>query len=153
MTEHVLTLTKLLDAPRAAIWRCWTEPDLLRQWFAPRPWTTPHAELDVRPGGASLIIMRSPDGAEIPNQSVFLEVVPERRLVMTDAYVRAWVPSAKPFMTVELTMADAGAGGTTYIARAHHWSAEDCAAHEKMGFHVGWGICADQLADLARGLG
>ena len=38
---HELTLTRLIAAPRAAVWRCWTEPELIKQWFTPRPWTTP----------------------------------------------------------------------------------------------------------------
>ncbi|HEY1878643.1 MAG TPA: SRPBCC domain-containing protein, partial [Caulobacteraceae bacterium] len=85
-----LTIKRRIDAAPAAVWRAWTEPELLKRWFAPAPWTTPHAELDVRPGGGNLIVMRGPDGAEFPNRGVYLEVTPERRLVFTDAYVRAW---------------------------------------------------------------
>ncbi|WP_342151236.1 SRPBCC family protein [Methylorubrum sp. SB2] len=146
-----LVLTRLIPVPRRALWRCWTEPDLLRQWFAPKPYTTPVAELDVRPGGASLIVMRSPEGQDMPNPGVYLEVVPEERLVVTDAYTSAWVPSPKPFLTVILTFADE-AGGTRYTARARHWTPEDRDAHESMGFHQGWGQCADQLEQLAKRL-
>ena len=71
-------LTRLIDAPREKLYRAWTEPALLKQWFAPLPWTTPHAELDVRPGGASTITMRSPDGNDMPCPGVYLEVVPNR---------------------------------------------------------------------------
>ena len=65
-SERELTLTRLIDAPREKLYRAWTEPALLKQWFAPLPWTTPHAELDVRPGGASTVTMRSPDGNDMP---------------------------------------------------------------------------------------
>ena len=58
----------------------------------------------------------------------------------------------KPFMTALLTFADAGAGRTQYRATARHWSAEDRQKHEDMGFHTGWGICADQLEVLAASL-
>ena len=68
--------------------------------------------------------------------------------VFTDAYTEAWKPSAKPFMTAIVTFADEG-GKTRYTARALHWTAEDKKTHEEMGFHQGWGICADQLAALA----
>ena len=146
-----LVLTRLIPAPRHALWRAWTEPDLLKQWFAPKPYTTPVAELDVRPGGASLIVMRSPEGQDMPNPGVYLEVVPDTRLVVTDAYTRAWVPSQKPFLTVILTFADE-AGSTRYTARARHWTLEDRAAHESMGFHQGWGQCADQMEALVKGL-
>ena len=152
MPDRELVLDKLLDAPRAKVWRCWTEPELLKQWFAPKPWTTARAEIDVRPGGSSLVVMRSPDGHEFPDPGIYLEVVPGEKLVVTDAYTKAWEPSARPFFTAILTFADEGAGKTRYIAHALHWTAEACAEHEKMGFHKGWGQCADQLVDVARTL-
>ncbi len=142
-----LVLTRLIDAPRERVYRAWTDPELLKQWFAPLPYTTPVAELDVRPGGANLIVMRSPDGKDLPNRGVYLEVVENERLVFTDAYTRAWEPSDKPFMTVVLTFETEGAG-TRYTARVRHWTAADREAHERMGFHQGWGQCADQLAAL-----
>ena len=84
----------------------------------------------------------------MPNRGVYLEVVENRRLVFTDAYVAAWEPSAKPFMTVILTFEPEG-GGTRYTARVLHWTAEDRQQHEAMGFEQGWGIATDQLAALA----
>jgi uncharacterized protein YndB with AHSA1/START domain len=145
--DRELVLTRLIDAPREKLYRAWTDPALLKQWFAPAPWTTPVAELDVRPGGASLIVMRGPDGKEFPNRGVYLEVVPNERLVFTDAYCAAWEPSQKPFMTVIVTFEEE-AGRTRYAARVRHWTIEDRKAHEEMGFHTGWGQCADQLAAL-----
>jgi uncharacterized protein YndB with AHSA1/START domain len=149
--DRELMLTRLIDAPREKVWRAWTEPELLRQWFAPKPYTTPVAELDVRPGGSAFIVMRGPDGKDLPNRGVYLEVVPNQRLVSTDAYVKAWEPSDKPFMTLILTFEDEGgrgSGKTRYTARIRHWTVADREAHEKMGFHEGWGICTDQLAAL-----
>ena len=108
VADRELVLTRIIDAPREKVFRAWTDPALLVQWFAPLPWTTPHAELDVRPGGASLVVMRGPDGNEFPNRGVYLEVVPNERLVFTDAYSAAWEPSSKPFMTVILTFEDEG---------------------------------------------
>ena len=147
---HELRITRLIDAPRDRLFRAWTDPALLKQWFAPLPYTTSEAELDVRPGGASRIVMRSPDGQDMPMHGVYLEVVPNEKLVFTDAYTRAWQPSAKPFMTVILTLEDEG-GQTRYTARVRHWTAEDRDTHEKMGFHQGWGQCLDQLEALVTG--
>lgn len=147
--RHELTLTRVIDAPREKIFRCWTEADLVKQWFAPLPWTTPVAELDVRPGGASLIVMRGPDGNEFPNRGVYLDVVRNERIVFTDAFTEAWVPSAKPFMVGTIQLDDLGDGKTRYAATVGHWTAADREQHEQMGFHVGWGICTDQLAALA----
>lgn len=148
-----LVLQLKLNVPREKIWRCWTEPELLVKWFAPAPWTTPHAELDVRPGGANLIVMRGPDGKELPNRGVYLEVVPHEKLVLTDAYTSAWEPSEKPFMTTILTFEEDGPGRTRYTARVRHWSPADRQQHEKMGFREGWAQCARQLEEVARMFG
>ncbi|MBA8881515.1 SRPBCC family protein [Phyllobacterium myrsinacearum] len=148
-TDRELVLTRIIDAPRENIFRAWTEVELLKQWFAPLPYTTPHAELDVRPGGSSLVVMRGPDGTEFPNPGVYLEVVKNEKIVFTDAFTSAWVPSEKPFMTAIITLEDLGGGKTKYTALVRHWTVADREAHEKMGFHEGWGICTDQLAALA----
>ena len=142
-----LILTRIIDAPRERVFKAWTDPDLLKQWFAPKPWTTPVVETDVRPGGSSLFVMRSPEGQEFPNRGVYLEVVKNERLVFTDAYTKAWEPSEKPFMTAVITFEEAG-GKTKYTARVMHWNVADRETHEKMGFHQGWGQCADQLNAL-----
>ena len=55
-----LVISRIIDAPRERVFKAWTDPELLKQWFAPLPYTTPIAELDVRPGGANLILMRDP---------------------------------------------------------------------------------------------
>jgi uncharacterized protein YndB with AHSA1/START domain len=89
--------------------------------------------------------MRSPEGEDMPFHGVYLEVIPNRKIVLTDAYSSAWEPSQKPFMTVALTFEPEG-GKTRYTARVSHWTAEDRETHEKMGFHTGWGQCTDQLA-------
>jgi uncharacterized protein YndB with AHSA1/START domain len=148
IAERELVLVRTINAPREKVYAAWTKPELLKQWFAPKPYSTPVAELDVRAGGANLIVMRDPQGNEMPNRGVYLEVVPNERLVFTDAYTKAWEPSAKPFMTVTLTFENAGPNKTKYTARVLHWTAADRDAHEKMGFHVGWGLCADQLEAL-----
>ena len=156
MTTHIpadrlLTLTRLFDAPPSAVFRAWTDPHLMQQWFVPKPWSIARIEIDVRAGGSNLIVMRDPEGNEYPNRGVYLEVVPDRRLVFTDAYVSAWVPSEKPFMTAVVTFDPEDDGRKTrYTAQAMHWSVADREAHEKMGFHEGWGQCADQLAELLR---
>jgi uncharacterized protein YndB with AHSA1/START domain len=146
-----LVFDRLLAAPRAAVWRCWTEPDLLKQWFCPAPWRLAETEVDLRPGGAFNTTMRGPVGEEHHSDGIWLEVVPGRRLVFTDAYSAGWQPAAEPFFTGIVSFDDEGAG-TRYAARARHWSGEACARHAEMGFHEGWGRAADQLEALARTL-
>ena len=109
----------------------------------PKPWTIAAVDVDVRPGGRSNITMRDPEGNDYPNAGVYLEVVPNEKLVFTDAFTE--------FFVGVLTFEDEG-GKTRYTARARHWKMEDKEAHEKMGFHEGWGQCADQLEELARTL-
>ena len=149
--ERELVLTRLIDAPRAALYRCWTEPELLKRWFTPAPFTTTVAQVDPRPGGSSYIVMRGPDGVEYPNRGVYLDVVANERIVFTDAYTEAWRPAEKPFFTGIVTFADED-GQTRYTARARHWTQADAEAHAKMGFHEGWGAAADQLEALAKTL-
>ena len=71
---------------------------------------------------------------EFPNAGVYLEIVPDRRLVFTDAYMEAWTPSEQPFMTLMLDFLPED-GGTLYRARLLHRSIADREHHEAMGFH------------------
>lgn len=142
-------LTRIIPAPAQILFDCWTKPELIKKWFTPPPYTVPHVVTDLRTGGATVITMRSPEGQEVPNRGVYLEVDPGKKLVFTDAYTEAWIPSEKPFMTVTLTFEDLGDGTTRYTAKVVHWTQADKETHEKMGFHQGWGIATDQLAALA----
>jgi uncharacterized protein YndB with AHSA1/START domain len=151
ITDRTLVLTRLIDATPEKLFRCWTEPELIRQWFAPKPWTTPFAELDLRVGGRSETTMADENGVEYPNVGQYLEIVPNEKIVFTDGFVGGWVPSERPFFTCELTFKPEG-GKTRYTAKAMHWSKDDRDAHERMGFYEGWGLCATQLEDLAKTL-
>lgn len=82
----------------------------------------------------------------------YVEIVPGKRIVGTDAFIGNWVPSEKPFMTSIITFRDMGDGTTLYRAVARHWNAEDKTLHEEMGFDEGWGKAADQLEELAQNL-
>lgn len=146
---HELVLTRDIDQPADKLFRCWTTPELLPKWFCPPPWRVSRAVMDVRTGGDSLITMEGPNGEVVENPGVYLEVVENRKIVFTDAFTRAWVPSEKPFMVGIVTFEDLGEGRTRYTAIARHWNAEDKATHEQMGFHEGWGVAADQLTALA----
>lgn len=148
---HELVLERIVDAPADKLFRGWTDPELMKQWFAPKPFTITKVDVDLRPGGRSLVVMKSPEGEEYPNPGVYLEVVPNKKLVFTDAFTDGWVP-AGPFMVSIVTFEDLGGGKTRYRAVARHWKAEDLKTHEKMGFHEGWGICLEQLVELAKTL-
>lgn len=137
-----LRITRLIDAPVELVYRAWTQH--LAEWFAPHPLTTHLQEVDMRAGGRFRFTMKDPGGPEYPCDGVFLEVVPEHRIVSTDAFLPGWVPSGKAFMVAVTTFENEG-GKTRYTATAMHWSAEDRKAHEEMGFHAGWNQVADQF--------
>jgi uncharacterized protein YndB with AHSA1/START domain len=150
---YELVLERVINAPKENVYRCWTDPELMLKWFTPKPWSTVKVESDLRAGGGSVVVMRSPEGQEFPNPGVYLEVVPNQKLVFTDAFTAGWVPKdGVPFFVGEITFEDAGNGKTKYRAVARHWTAESRDQHEKMGFHAGWGKAADQLEEVAQTL-
>ena len=152
---YELRVDYLLDAPRASIWRCWTDPRLLEQWFHPESWTTEVKALELRSGGASHIVMRGPNGEVSDGVGVFLDVVPGQRLVFTNAYTSGWIPSGAPsgapLRTMIIEVSDEG-DKTRYVVRALHWSEDARRQHEEMGFHQGWKQTTGQLEALARSL-
>jgi uncharacterized protein YndB with AHSA1/START domain len=148
--NHDLSITRTIPAPRAVVWRCWTEPELLKQWYCPKPWQVTKAEIDLRPGGRMNSVFEGPDGEIHDNKGIFLEIAHLERLIFTDAFSEGFMPkNGAPFMTGFVHLADAPEGGTIMHWGARHWTAEDKAKHEAMGFHGGWSAAAAQLAELA----
>lgn len=152
---HELRTVYLLDAPRPTIWRCWTNPRLLEQWFHAEGWTTEVRALELRPGGPSHLVMHGPNGEVSDGVGVFLEVVPEQRLVFTNAYTPGWIPadqpSVGPFRTMIIEMFDDDPR-TRYVVRALHWTEEARRQHEAMGFQQGWIETTRRLEAFARSL-
>jgi uncharacterized protein YndB with AHSA1/START domain len=151
-----LLLERSVDVPPHLVWAAWTTPELVTQWFAPRPWTTVRCEIDLRPGGRFHTTMRSPEGEEYPSDGCFLEVVENERLVFTSALGPGFRPAGGegaddlPFTAV-ISLAPAG-DGTRYSALAMHADIGTCKRHEEMGFHDGWGAALDQLVALVKTL-
>ena len=153
MTNRTLSITRHLKASRANVWRCWVEGDLLKQWYCPKPWSVSVAQIDVRPGGASLVVMNGPNGEENRLPGQYLDVADGQRLVFTDAYIGDWIHGGNaPFMTGYVLLSDHPDGGTMMEWGARHWSDETLEQHKAMGFEAGWNAAADQLDQLAAGL-
>lgn len=148
MPDHDLVISRLLKAPRAALWRAWTEPDRLKEWWCPKPWVTEVRAFDLRPGGAFHTFMSGPDGGTSDNPGCFLEIVRGERIVFTLMLLSDWRP-ATPWlpMTAVISFADE-AGGTRYTATVHP-DAATRERHAQMGFHEGWNLCIDQLDAFA----
>jgi uncharacterized protein YndB with AHSA1/START domain len=149
-----LVLEREIDVPVELVWKAWTTPASLKQWFVPKPWSITSVEIDLRPGGVFATTMRSPEGEEYPNLGCYLEVVPNERLVFTDTLLAGYRPSPKPFFTAVLDLTPNGTG-TRYTAMAIHGNAETRKTHEEMGFHDGWGTVLTQMVEhiKAGGLG
>lgn len=146
-----LVLTRDINAPREILYECWTTPEHLVHWFVPKPHRVTACSLDVRPGGRCNTTF-DVDGTEMENNGVYLEVIPNEKLVFTDTYTEGWKPNPEPFMTAILTFEDIGNGRTRYTAVARHRSKETAETHKQMGFYDGWGTVVTQLEEYARGL-
>ena len=148
-----LVLERVVDVPPALVWKAWTTPELLMQWFTPKPWTTPEFELDLRPGGIFRNVMQSPEGEKMTNVGSILEVVPNERLVWTSALLPGFRPAPPrtgfPHITAAVLLAPAGAG-TKYTAVVMHPDESGRQQHEAMGFHSGWSTALDQLVALVK---
>lgn len=152
-TSRTLSITRHFKAPRAAVWRCWSEGDLLKQWYAPQPWIVSQVTMDVRASGVCNITMSGPNGEVMPQLGQFLDVVDGARMTMTDAFIGDWMPSDKaPFMTAYVILRDAPDGGTNMEWGARHWTDEAVEQHKAMGFEAGWNAAADQLDVLAQSI-
>ena len=152
-----LNFHRVVPVEPGDIWRCWTQPEHLMPWFCPLPWTTVECEIDLRPGGAFRTVMQSPDGQRFPNLGTYLEIVPNRRLVWTNALEPGFRPAtalADPScgdfaMTGIIELREVN-GGTQYIASVLHADEAGMKRHEAMGFAEGWGKALDQMLAYIR---
>ena len=151
-----LVLERVVQVPPALVWQAWTDPDHLKQWFTPAPWTTVDCEIDLRPGGVFRTVMRSPEGKEFPSTGCYLEVVPRKKLVWTSALEPGYRPAKRTvskdhecdelLFTAIIELEPSGSG-TRYTATALHMSESERQRHADMGFHDGWGKALDQLVE------
>ncbi|HEY4418285.1 MAG TPA: SRPBCC family protein [Pseudonocardia sp.] len=152
--ELDLVLERTVDVAPELVWKAWTTPELLKQWFAPKPWTTTACEIDLQPGGRFDTTMRSPEGDEYPSSGCILVVEEGSTLVFTSALGPGFRPvSAEggfPFTAVISIEPDGS--GTRYTAAAIHPDAAAKKSHEDMGFIEGWGMALDQLVEVAKSL-
>jgi len=143
--EQVLVLTRVFDAPRELVFKAWTDPKRVAQWWGPHGFTNPVCELDVRPGGAILIHMRGPDGTVYPMTGVYQEVVQPERLVFTIAVLDA---NGNPMFEVLTTVTFAEQGGKTkQILRARVIKRTAQAAPYLKGMEAGWTQSLERLAE------
>ena len=143
-----LEITRVIKAPRNAIWQAWTDPAQFAQWWIPAPALCRVVTMDVRPGGALVTEMSEAGGDFGPHMDAcYLAAEEGHKIVFTNALSGGWRPAASPFMTAIITIEDHDLG-TAYRAQVLHKDPETRAWHEEMGFFDGWGAVTAQLAQL-----
>ena len=115
-TAQQIEITRVYDAPRELVWRAWTEPEELVQWWGPPGWSTPleSVTMDVRPGGEFRLTSVSDEGVEMPVAGVYREVVEQELLVLDEPAEQAWHEGSESVVT----FTDLGGGRTEVVIRA-----------------------------------
>ncbi|GGH45922.1 SRPBCC domain-containing protein [Microbacterium album] len=146
-----LTIERVIRAPRSVVWRAWTEPERLQQWWVPAPTIARIDSLDVQPGGAFVTSMSDDGDTFVPHaDGLFLIVEPQARLVFTNAIsstLRPAAPAPVP-MAAEVSLAE-HPDGTLYRVVVRHGNPADRDRHEELGFFDGWSAVTSALAALA----
>jgi uncharacterized protein YndB with AHSA1/START domain len=137
-----LKLTRVFDAPRSLVWEAWSKAEYVQRWFTPAPLTTPRCEVDLRTGGVFYLVMKMPDGLELPMDARFEEVVPQEKLIFT-AMIHGGV-----HVHTTVRFSDEGAGKTRLDV--HQVYSHESAATR--GAPQGWKSTLDQLAEVVRGM-
>jgi uncharacterized protein YndB with AHSA1/START domain len=140
--DRVLVITRIFDAPRSLVFKAWTEPEHMVNWFGPRGFTSKVLKNDLRPGGAYRIHMRGPDGDDHWSQGVFREIVPPERLVMVGSWADADGNPTRPETTLTLLFEDVGGKTRLTLHNAVFESVTARDLHEG-----GWSTSLDCLAE------
>jgi uncharacterized protein YndB with AHSA1/START domain/uncharacterized membrane protein YphA (DoxX/SURF4 family) len=160
-SDREWVIYRVFDASRELVWQAWTDPKLMAQWWGPRAFANPVCELDVRPGGAYRIVMRSSDGVEYPVKGVYHEVAEPERLVMSvdcSEHPAEWQDLVKPSrakgednpagkMQSTVSLEDVG-GKTRLTIRMRFESAAIRDALLKIGMNEGWNESLERLEPI-----
>jgi uncharacterized protein YndB with AHSA1/START domain len=145
-TDRELTILRIFDAPRGLVLKAWTEPEHLGRWEgAPQGFTVTSYQMDIRPGGAYRVCMRSPGGVDYWLQGVYREIVEPERLVFTHAWLDA---EGKPGKETLVTITFTERGGTTELS-LHQTGFESVESRD--GHKEGWTSSLDRLAEYLAG--
>jgi uncharacterized protein YndB with AHSA1/START domain len=156
ISSRELVITRVFDAPRALVWKAWTDPEQVMRWWGPKDYTSPFCKIDLSVGGKYLFCMRSPEGIDYWSTGVFREIVPMERIVFTDSFSDDQgnvVPAShygmgEDFPTeLEVTVTFEEEGGKTKMTLRHAGMPEGDIM-EQTG--AGWNESFDKLAESLR---
>jgi len=150
-------MSRVFDVPRDLLWKCFTEPERMKQWWGPKGFKVLSSKMDLRPGGSYHYGMQSPDGHAMWGKFVFREVVPQERLVFINSFsdekggiTRHPGNENWPLeMLSSFTFEDMPGGKTKFTVR---WAPHNASEEERKTFDTnresmrqGWGGTMDQL--------
>lgn len=146
-TETQVLITREFDAPRHLVFRAWTEPDLIKRWWAGQRGTVNSIEVDLRVGGAWRYVMTANEGFEVAFHGEYREIVPDERLVTTEVYEA--FPQAGAVTTATF---DEENGRTTVRVLVEHQNREYRDAHVNSGMEGGLQEAMDLLEEVVGSL-
>ncbi len=150
-----LTLKRTFDAPRELVFKAWTDPKLVSQWFSPTGFTNPVAEIDGRLGGKLYIVMHGPMGTEydydMPIRGAFTEYDPPRRLVFTNRGIFDEQGNPQLDTLCEVTFTELGAK-TEMTLHITLVKVNPVAEAAWAGAEMGWNQTLDKLVSVVADL-
>lgn len=147
--DLVLVITRILDAPRALVFKVWSQPEHLVRWWGPKGFTLPSCKMEFHEGGAFRCLMRSPEGTEHRMHGVYREIVEPEMISFTWAWIDE-AGNAGHETLVTVTLEEAGRDGAQTKLTLHHAVFESVTARD--AHNGGWSECFDRLAAYVAGL-
>jgi uncharacterized protein YndB with AHSA1/START domain len=150
-SEREIVITRVFNAPRDLVFKAWTEPKHIAQWWGPRGFTTRVDKMDFRPGGAWRYVMIGPDGTEYPSKGIFSEIVPPEKIVSSDEFDEGFekvINVDLPRGIVVTVLFEDLSDKTKITLHITHQSKEDRRKHEDMGVIAGWNESFDCLEEF-----
>jgi uncharacterized protein YndB with AHSA1/START domain len=139
--DRELTVSRMIDAPRALVFTAWTDPEQIARWWGPKGFTTIDYEMDVRPGGAYRLRMRSPEGVDQIKRGIYREIVAPERIVFTFAW-EAPDGSLGTELLVTVTLETLGAKTKLTLHQSGFDAVENRDSHV-----IGWTSCLERFAE------
>jgi uncharacterized protein YndB with AHSA1/START domain len=157
-TSADFVISRVFDAPRDLVWKAFTEPERMKEWWGPKGFTVIASKMDLRVGGTYHYGLRGPDGADMWGKFVFREIVPRERMVLITSFSdeaggvtrHPMAPTWPLEMLSVFTFEDEPGGKTRLTVR---WSPHNATEEERKTFdagrdsmRMGWGGTLDTLA-------
>jgi uncharacterized protein YndB with AHSA1/START domain len=150
-TDEQILITREFDAPRHLVFEAWTTPELVKRWWHAKRGEVTICEIDLRVGGTWRWVMVADGGFEVGFHGEYREIVPNERIVSTEAY--EGIPDADAHASVNtLTLTEVD-GRTTLAVLVQHPTKEGRDAHINSGMEAGMQDAMDLLEEVAISLG